>query len=302
MRKVSVRRGRGARSPRSASSSLVGLLPLVARRLPAVPARLVGSSWSPSSASDPDRLTGQISLGHGAFMAVGGYTTAILVADTASRATRRSRSPAWSPASPGSLFGMPALRLTGLYLALVTFGFAVATPAADQEAGGAHAATPASCCRSTPGGGSTTSPGRSRPAGGRVAAVRGRAGRAFRAVRDSEVAAAASGVDAAAAKTRAFASPRSTRASPARSRDRRDFVCPRRIRSGSRSSCSSRRHRRAADPLALPSAPYCSSSCRCTRRTSSRTTPDVIFGAVLIAVMILLQAGVAPLIKRVVQA
>jgi branched-chain amino acid transport system permease protein len=32
----------------------------------------------------------------------------------------------------------------------------------------------------------------------------------------------------------------------------------------------------------------------------SRTAPDVIFGAVLIAVMILLPAGVAPLIKRLV--
>ena len=32
----------------------------------------------------------------------------------------------------------------------------------------------------------------------------------------------------------------------------------------------------------------------------SKTAPDVIFGAVLIAVMILLPAGVAPLIKRLV--
>jgi ABC-type branched-subunit amino acid transport system permease subunit len=34
----------------------------------------------------------------------------------------------------------------------------------------------------------------------------------------------------------------------------------------------------------------------------SKTAPDVIFGAVLIAVMILLPAGVAPLIKRLVGA
>ena len=87
-------------------------------------------------------FTGQISLGHGAFMAIGGYTTAILISDQ----TRRSSSSAISSRATckdiwtipiaglvaglaGFLFGFPALRLTGLYLALATFAVAVATPA-----------------------------------------------------------------------------------------------------------------------------------------------------------------------------
>ena len=42
---------------------------------------------------------GQISLGHGAFMAIGGYTTALLMA---SRTSPRSRSRLSSPVSPAS--------------------------------------------------------------------------------------------------------------------------------------------------------------------------------------------------------
>jgi branched-chain amino acid transport system permease protein len=71
---------------------------------------------------------GQISLGHGAFYAIGAYTTAILLDKTAI--------PYWGavPISgavclvAGFLFGLPALRFEGLYLALATFALAVATP------------------------------------------------------------------------------------------------------------------------------------------------------------------------------
>ena len=71
---------------------------------------------------------GQISLGHGAFFAIGAYTTAILI--------QQADLPYWAtiPASgaiclvAGFLFGLPALRLEGLYLALPTFALAVATP------------------------------------------------------------------------------------------------------------------------------------------------------------------------------
>src|SRR6266540_4189058 len=73
--------------------------------------------------------TGQISLGHGAFMALGGYTTAILSTD-------HGIDPVWTipiaglvAGLAGFAFGIPALRLSGLYLALVTFGIAVAAPA-----------------------------------------------------------------------------------------------------------------------------------------------------------------------------
>jgi branched-chain amino acid transport system permease protein len=71
---------------------------------------------------------GQISLGHGAFFAIGGYTTAILMT--------KFSVPYWAtlPVAglvcfvAGFLFGLPALRLGGLYLALATFALAVSTP------------------------------------------------------------------------------------------------------------------------------------------------------------------------------
>ena len=73
-------------------------------------------------------FNGQISLGHGAFYAIGAYTTAILL--------ERTGIPYWGaiPISgavclvAGFLFGLPALRLEGHYLALSTFALAVATP------------------------------------------------------------------------------------------------------------------------------------------------------------------------------
>src|SRR5690242_15261452 len=71
---------------------------------------------------------GQISLGHGAFYAIGAYTAAILM--------DRFGVPYWLtlPAAAavclvaGFLFGLPALRLEGLYLALATFALGVALP------------------------------------------------------------------------------------------------------------------------------------------------------------------------------
>src|SRR5690348_6277609 len=71
---------------------------------------------------------GQISLGQGAFMLVGGYTTGILV-------DRHG----WNIVATlpivflicfviGAMLGLPALRLSGIYLALATFAFAVAMP------------------------------------------------------------------------------------------------------------------------------------------------------------------------------
>jgi branched-chain amino acid transport system permease protein len=71
---------------------------------------------------------GQISLGHGAFFAVGAYSAAILI-DSANW-------PYWAtlPVAAltcfcvGYLFGLPALRLEGHYLALATFALAIAVP------------------------------------------------------------------------------------------------------------------------------------------------------------------------------
>ena len=73
-------------------------------------------------------FNGQISLGHGAFFAIGAYTTAILMASF--------EVPYWATlpisavvcAAVGFLIGLPALRLGGLYLALTTFSLAVAIP------------------------------------------------------------------------------------------------------------------------------------------------------------------------------
>jgi len=71
---------------------------------------------------------GQFSLGHSAFFAIGAYTAAILM-DQGGVAYY------WTlPAAgivcliSGFLFGLPALRLEGIYLALATFSLAVATP------------------------------------------------------------------------------------------------------------------------------------------------------------------------------
>ena len=73
-------------------------------------------------------FNGQISLGHGAFYAIGAYTTAILMYNY--------NVPYWATlpvaavvcAAVGFLIGLPALRLGGLYLALTTFALAVAVP------------------------------------------------------------------------------------------------------------------------------------------------------------------------------
>ena len=71
---------------------------------------------------------GQISLGHGAFYALGAYTMAIMI-------DRWGVAYGWTiPAAGlvcfvvGFLFGVPALRLEGLHLALATFALALAVP------------------------------------------------------------------------------------------------------------------------------------------------------------------------------
>jgi branched-chain amino acid transport system permease protein len=71
---------------------------------------------------------GQISLGHGAFYAIGAYTAAIMM--------DKMGAPYWItlPVAGviclimGFLFGLPALRLEGHYLALATFALGVALP------------------------------------------------------------------------------------------------------------------------------------------------------------------------------
>lgn len=169
--------------------------------------------------------TGQISLGHGAFMAVGGYTTAILMVDHGVKDVWTIPIAALVAGVVGFVVGIPALRLSGLYLALATFAIAVAMPAVikrfeDFTGGGGGLnlfGLPELTASLTP----VTVLGREMEFNDWLyhlcwtlallmyvlawLLLRGRTGRAFRAVRDSETAAQSSGVSLARYKTLAFA-------------------------------------------------------------------------------------------------
>jgi branched-chain amino acid transport system permease protein len=73
-------------------------------------------------------FNGQISLGHGAFFAVGAYTAAILIDQAGWPFWATLPMAAVTCFIAGYLFGLPALRLEGHYLALATFALAVAVP------------------------------------------------------------------------------------------------------------------------------------------------------------------------------
>jgi len=158
---------------------------------------------------------GQISLGHGGFFAAGAYTAAILM--------HSYGVPYWATVPPaalicfvlGVLFGLPALRFEGPYLALVTLAMALAVPQLAKYFDG------------WTGGLQGINLAKPLPPPGlgldrdrwlylvvlavlivvmRVAAnmLHGRTGRAFVAIRDHPVAAAAMGIDTARYKTLAF--------------------------------------------------------------------------------------------------
>ena len=73
-------------------------------------------------------FNGQISLGHGAFYAVGAYTAAILMDQVEVPYWATVPSAAVVCFIVGYLFGLPALKLEGHYLALATFALALAVP------------------------------------------------------------------------------------------------------------------------------------------------------------------------------
>ena len=163
-------------------------------------------------------FNGQISLGHGAFYASGAYTTAIMMSSC--------DVPYWAtlPVSAivcagfGVLIGMPALRLAGHHLALTTFALAVAVPQIlkhkwfEDWTGGVQGLV-------------IDKP--DAPFGLKLSSdqwlylftfavavvmyvlawnlVRGRIGRAMKAIRDHATAAEAMGINLAAVKTRTFA-------------------------------------------------------------------------------------------------
>jgi branched-chain amino acid transport system permease protein len=151
--------------------------------------------------------TGQISIGHGAFMAIGGYVTAIMSHDHHTNLIATLPLAFAITFGCGVLVGIPALRLSGVYLALATFALAVSVPQ-----------FPLKFSKFT--GGSNGIQTSETPthmwlygvswASAAIMFVlawlllRGRTGRAFRAVRDSPVAAASSGVALPIYKTLAF--------------------------------------------------------------------------------------------------
>ena len=151
--------------------------------------------------------TGQISIGHGAFMAIGGYTTAIMSADHHLNLLATLPLAFAITFVCGLLVGIPALRLSGVYLALATFALAVSVPQFPLKfskfTGGSNGIRTAD----TPGNTwlywvTWACAGIAFVAAWLI--LRGRTGRAFRAVRDSELAAASSGVSLPIYKTLAF--------------------------------------------------------------------------------------------------
>ena len=72
--------------------------------------------------------TGQISLGHSAFFAVGAYTAAIVVTSNSVGYLLALPIAAAVCFAVGAVVGLPALRLSGGYLGLVTLALAVVTP------------------------------------------------------------------------------------------------------------------------------------------------------------------------------
>ncbi len=151
--------------------------------------------------------SGQISIGHGAFMAVGGYTTAVMSRDHHTSLVLTMLMAFAVCFVLGLILGLPALRLSGVYLALATFAFAVSVPLLPLQwstflggSGGVQTSR-------------TVSDLWLYGAAWTCSAIlfvlawlvlRGRIGRAFRAVRDSEIAAVASGIELPVYKTLAF--------------------------------------------------------------------------------------------------
>jgi branched-chain amino acid transport system permease protein len=73
--------------------------------------------------------SGQISVGHSAFFGIGAYTTMILVADYGWPFLATLPVAGAFGFIVGFVIGIPALRIRGLYLALITLGLALAFPA-----------------------------------------------------------------------------------------------------------------------------------------------------------------------------
>ena len=157
---------------------------------------------------------GQISLGHGAFMAVGAYTLGLFMTHTGTNFIVELAAATGVAAVAGVVLGLPATRLKGPYLAGMTLLFALAVPSiADKwpaTFGGDQGLTV----------NPPTAPGSLgaeewlawiQILGALIVLVLlanllwSRYGRAFRAVRDDEIAASLAGIHVARTKVTAFA-------------------------------------------------------------------------------------------------
>lgn len=166
-------------------------------------------------------FTGQISIGHSAFLGLGGYTTAIVVNEWGANFFIALAAGTLVAALAGVIIGVPALRLTGPYLAIATLGLAVVfgpivkLHELEDVTGGRGGLNLFTHTFGPPVHWSWLSDARwyyfISMALLLVAILLARGltesavGRSFRAVRDGEVAAAAAGVNVAAAKITAFA-------------------------------------------------------------------------------------------------
>ena len=161
--------------------------------------------------------SGQFSLGQSAFYAIGAYTSAILMEQYDVNYVLTLPVAGLLCFAAGFLFGQPALRLSGVYLALATFALATAMPQLlklgyfEKWTGGVQGLV-------------VTKP--DAPFGLPISQdmwlyyftlvitiaiyifsvnlLRSRSGRAFMSIRDNEIAASAMGVDVALYKTLAF--------------------------------------------------------------------------------------------------
>ncbi len=164
---------------------------------------------------------GQFSLGHAGFFAIGAYASAILTARMGVPFLWAFLAAGLFTAAIGFLLGLPALRLTGPYLAVATLGFGLAVPQlvmwlGDWTGGrmGLHS-LPLAAIPLAPGFAIVfrTDPEYYYLALGVLIIliviaqniVNSDTGRAFIAIRDSELAARAMGVNLVATKTTAFA-------------------------------------------------------------------------------------------------
>jgi branched-chain amino acid transport system permease protein len=159
--------------------------------------------------------SGQISLGQGAFMAIGAYTTAILTVNYGVGEYWTIPCAGVVAGLVGFAFGFPALRLSGVYLALATFGLAVSVVLIAKRFDHFTGGTPGKVLRlpSSPTGALATQVWLYYLTWAIAIALliavwlplRGRVGRSLRALRDAPIAATAFGVSLARFKTLAFA-------------------------------------------------------------------------------------------------